>query len=162
MSFDDDYKKPDASGLKKVSSKKSMFDSLPKKPSFEEFEKNASEANNKINNYNQQMVKLATKFRSIMEDKTLLANKSIITKSIEKECLKDLIEIAQEINNDENEPMCQGSNGLLALTFNMLLYLKDRANYLEFHLSETINKNNLLTNKVQELEVNLLEKKTEK
>lgn len=162
MPFDDDYKKPDGSGLKKISSKKSMFDDLPKKPSFEEFEKGANNANNKINNYNQQMVKLATKFRSIMEDKTLLSNKSVITKSVEKECLKDLIEIAQEINNDENEPMCQGSNGLLALTFNMLLYLKDRTNYLEFHLSETINKNNLLNNKVKELESALLETKTEK
>lgn len=156
MPFDDDYKKPDVNGLKKVSSKKSMFDDLPKKPSYQEFEQTANEANDKINNYKNEMLKLATKFKSIMSDKTLLANKSVLTKNIEKECFQKLIQIAEDINNDENEPQCNGSNSLIALILNTLLLSKDRMNYLEFHLSETINKVSSLDNKIKDLESKLL------
>lgn len=142
MPFDDDDddnppKKPKV-GVK--SQGKSMFDSLPKKPSFEQFEQEAQDANKKLEGYGERARELASQFKKVMEDKTLPQNKNLFVVEIEKELISKMINLAIEINSDENEAEGMGSVGWIALTLRYLLVQKDRMNQLEYSVLNLENK----------------------
>jgi len=152
MPFDEDeeeFKPSERSkkiGIKNVSSESSIFDSMPKRkldPNFKEKVENIQE---KKYVYKDRGAFLTAKFQKIIHDKTLPQNKSIFQKDAEKELFKDMIQLAIDINNDDNESEGMGSLGWIALLMQTTLHLKDRANHLEYELAE-IKKNKALDSK---------------
>jgi len=121
-------------GLKNVSSQKSIFDSIPKKPSQEDFDKKVKEVQEKSNGYKQRAADLAINFKKLMEDKTLLQNKNIFATELERELLSKMIQLAVEINNDPNEQEGMGSLGWITLLFKTFFAQRDKINYLEYRL----------------------------
>jgi|688.fasta_scaffold881774_2 hypothetical protein len=122
-------------GLKNVSSKKSIFESLPKKPSPEEFEKRVKDAQESNSGYKKRAAELALNFKKILEDKTLPQNKNIFANEFERELLVKMIQLAIEINNDPNEQEGMGSLGWITLLFKTILSQRDRINNLEYNIS---------------------------
>lgn len=121
-------------GLKNVSTQKSIFDSIPKKPTQEEFDKKVQAAHQQMANYKQKAAELAIQFKKIVEDKTLFENKNIFSNEVEKEVLSKMIQLAVEINNDPNEKEGMGSLSWITLLFKTVLLQRDRLNKLEYNL----------------------------
>jgi hypothetical protein len=121
-------------GLKNVSSQKSIFDSIPKKPSPEDFDKKVKEIQDKNLGYKQKAAELAINFKKLMEDRTLVQNKNIFASELERELLSKMIQLAAEINNDPNEQEGMGSLGWITLLFKTMFSQRDRINQLEYRL----------------------------
>lgn len=137
MPFDED---PDSDssqkiGLKKVSSQKSIFENLPKKPTPEDFEKKVAAVQEKAVGYKQRAAELALQFKKTVEDKTLAANKNVFAIEVEKEILTKMVQLAIEINNDPNEQEGMGSLSWITLLFKTVLSQRDRINNLEYMVS---------------------------
>ena len=141
MPFDDTEEQEEFSsnkkiGLKQVSSQKSIFDKEKEiKPSKENFEKKVEEVNKKMNDYK------ALSYKKLILDKTLVQNKNIFSEEIEKETLSKMVNLAIEINNDENEQEGMGTLGWVTLLLKYFLHHRDRLNSLEYQLM-TLQKNN--------------------
>lgn len=129
-------------GLKNVSSAKSMFDSLPKKPSQEEFEKKVDDIQNKYSDYKKRASELTSEFFKIISDKTLKQNKNIFSKEYEKEILTKMVQLAIEINNDQIEKEGMGSLALITQLMKICLLQRDKINDLEFSLEKIEKKLN--------------------
>lgn len=139
MPLDDDYDDlPDKkkSGLKNVSSQKSIFDNVPKKPSQEDFNKTVREVQEQGSSFKTRTAELAVQFRKIIEDKTLPQNKSIFAAEVEREVLSSIIKLASEINNDPNESEGMGSLSWIAQLFKITLLQRDRLNKSEYALMQ--------------------------
>lgn len=121
-------------GIKNVSTQKSMFDSVPKKPTQADFEKKVQIAQQQSVNYKQQASELAINFKKIMEDKTLSENKNIFAIEVEKELLAKMVQLAVDINNDPNEQEGMGSLSWIILLFKTVLAQRDRINKLEYQI----------------------------
>lgn len=100
------------------------------------FEKRANEAFDKIQERQQQILELGSKYLSLMKDKTLFQNKGPTDFSIEKEILGNLISFAIEVNTDEVEPEGMGSVGLLTLLFKSAILMRDNFNQVEYRLEQ--------------------------
>lgn len=138
MPFDEEDdslpQQPNRLGLKNVSSQKSIFESIPKKPTQEDFDKKVKIAQDKSINYKQKASELAVSFKKTMEDRTLFQNKNVFTNDLERELLSKMIQLAVEINNDPNEQEGMGSLGWITLLFKTALSLRDRNNLLEYKI----------------------------
>jgi hypothetical protein len=147
MPFDDVEEKEEYSsnkkiGLKQVSSQKSIFDKEKEpKPSKEIFEKKVEEINKKMNDYKTKAAELALSYKKLILDKTLTQNKNIFSEEVEKETLSKMVNLAIEINNDENEQEGMGTLGWVTLLLKYFLHHRDRLNTLEYQLL-TMQKNN--------------------
>lgn len=122
--------------LKKVSTKKSMFDDLNKKPSKEDFEKKVKYMNDKSIKYKTQAAELVKEFNKCLADKTLAHNKSVFVKEIENELLFKMIKLAEDINNDPDEKEGTGSLSWITILLKNSFAQRDKINYLEYSLSE--------------------------
>jgi len=141
VSNDDKKRKP---GLK-INNDRSMAKTLSKPPSKKEFEETAKQVNETLNSYNDRAAKLASDFRKLMEDTTLIENKNVLMVDIEREILGKLAQLAVDINTDEHEKEGMGSVGLLAIVFNHLLLMRDRINLLEYRLEQEIKKSKIIS-----------------
>lgn len=149
MPFDDDDdqdNKPRV-GLK-APKNKSIFDGIPKKPSKEEADKKASEANDKLNSYRTRAMELAITYKKLLDDKTLVQNKTLINSEIESEVLSSLAQLAIDMNTDENETEGMGSVGLTSLLLRCMLIQRDKINQSDYEL-------HTLNSKVKNLESQL-------
>lgn len=85
-------------------------------------------------------LELGKKFNKIFNDKTLPENKGPMTKSLEKEVLREWQSYILELNNppddDLTTPEGAGSLGGLLMAFSALLRLRDRANTAEYKVQE--------------------------
>jgi hypothetical protein len=126
-------------GLKKVSNQKSIFDSLPKKPTQADLDSKVKKIEEKEIGYKQRATDLALEFKKMLDDKTLPENKNIFAKDMERDVLGKLIQLAIDINNDPVEKEGMGSLSCITLLFKACLSQRDRINKLEYSLSE-INK----------------------
>lgn len=163
MPFDeeDDTPEPSKVGLKNVSSQKSIFDNMPKKPSQEDFEKKVHQNQEKLSSYKNRAAELSSNYFKIINDKTLKQNKNIFVQDMEKELLTKMIQLAMEINNDPAEAEGMGSLTWIAQLFKLSLIQRDKINQLEYTLSQLEKKldtNYLLTLISKEIK-NLLDKK---
>lgn len=137
MPYDDDYAplpttKKD--NLKSVSSQKSIFDNIPKKPSKEELDNKVKNIQDRAVDYKSRTADLAIQFKKTMDDKTLPTNKSSYAVDMERELLSNIIILASEINNDENEGEGMGSLSWIAQLFKQCLAQRDRMNKMEYAL----------------------------
>lgn len=164
MPFDEDNEKETVQkvGLKKVSSQKSIFDSMPKKPSLKDLQDKVNEIEKKDFGYKQRATELSLAFKKIMADKTLSQNKNVFSQELEQETFSKLMNLASDINNDEDEKEGMGSLMLIALMFKTLLYQRDQINKMEYLLSEIEKKLNspaFRAQIIQEISVALDKKK---
>lgn len=148
MPFDDDDDDGEIVSKKnvglKLSNKKSMLDTIPKKPSKEEFSKKAAEVNDTLNTYNTRAADLALKFKKVLEDKTLAQNKTIFSTDSERELLSNLVQLAIDMNTDEHELEGMGAVGLITLLLRSVLIQRDKINMLEYN-------QNLLEKRIKDL-----------
>lgn len=122
-------------GLKKVSSQKSIFDNIPKKPTQEDFDKQVTVSQEKMMGHKQKAAELALQFKKLVEDKTLPQNKNVFAQEIEREILTKMVQLAIDINNDPNEQEGMGSLSWITLLLKTILSQRDRINKLEYTLS---------------------------
>jgi hypothetical protein len=133
---DDDTLEPQPvkTGLKKVSTQKSIFDDMAKKPTQEDLNKKVKHLQEKDSSYKVNFAELAIELSKVMNDKTLRENKNVFSKEIESELLKKLVNLATQVNNDaENEG--EGSIGLITLLLKISLLQRDRINSMEYRIS---------------------------
>jgi hypothetical protein len=137
MPFEEDEQELDEkkSRLNKVSTQKSIFDGASKKKTQAQFTQQVMTIDEQASNYKFQVKDLAIKFKSMLKDQTLLKNKTSIQIDVERETMFKLINLANQLNCDENEQECSGSLALITLLFNAVFYQRDKINELEYEIS---------------------------
>lgn len=133
---DDDQELAPKVGLKNVSSQKSIFDAIPKKPTQNDLTQKVNQVQERASVYKMRAADLSSKFIQIMNDKTLKQNKNIFAKEIERELLTQMAQLAIDINNDQNEKEGMGSLSWIVLLFKTCLNQRDKINQLEFNFSQ--------------------------
>jgi hypothetical protein len=123
-------------GLKNVSPQKSIFDSMPKKPTQEDLEKNVKKIQEKASHYKIKAAELATQFNKTMADKTLPQNKNLFQKDAERDLLGQMIQLAIDINNDGREQEGMGSLSWITLLLRTCFVQRDKINNLEYAVSQ--------------------------
>jgi hypothetical protein len=121
-------------GLKNVSSQKSIFDDMPKKPTQADLEKKVSQMQERESSYKIRAAELALQYNKMISDKTLRQNKNIFDTEVEKELLTKMAQLATEINNDRTEAEGMGSLAWISLLLKISFYQRDRINHLEYSL----------------------------
>lgn len=138
MPFDEEDNEevlPQKVSLKQVSTQKSMFDGMVKKPSVESLEKRAQQMHEKSSTYKVRAAELASQFNRAISDKTLKSNKNVFAQELEKELLSKMIQLAVEINNDVSEQEGMGSLSWITILLKTCFTQRDRINNLEYTLS---------------------------
>jgi len=139
MPFDEEEEKPSAQskkiGLKKVSSQQSIFESMPKKQTPEDFQQKVQQVQDRDSSFKVRVSQYAVEFNKAMADKTLSQNKNQFQREIELELLRNMVRIAQEINEAEREREGEGSLGWITVLLKTCLNQRDRINNLEYQLS---------------------------
>ena len=120
-----------------------MF-SKPAKPSKEEFNKTVAKNENASLDYNNRAVDVALKFRAAIESTVLAQNKTTNDSLAEKDLIRDIVQLATDMNNDELQEEGIGSVAIISLVLRNLLTQRDRINSID-------HKNFLLEAKVAEL-----------
>ncbi len=123
-------------GLKNVSTQKSIFDSVPKKPSQDDLDRNVKKIQERASSYKAKAAELALQFNKAMADKTLPQNRNMFQQEIEKELLKQMVELAVDINNDPNEREGMGSLSWITLLLRTAFSQRDKINRLEYAVSQ--------------------------
>lgn len=161
MPFDEEPEElaeaPNNNGLKKISSKKSIFDSKPKKPNADDLKETVKKIENNNLGYKKKAAEIAILFKKALGDKTLPQNKSIFLKETEQELLSNLINFAEEINQDPNEQESMGSLMCITLLLKTCFHQRDRINLLEYDVFQL--KNNLQASILKEIRSELDKKK---
>jgi hypothetical protein len=97
------------------------------------FDVNADKTMEYHNEVNNRTVEAVKRFLKITEDKTLARNRGVIANDVEREIRQELMELAIDLNNDENEPdNGKGSVVTLTVVLKVLLNYRDRLNDLEY------------------------------
>jgi hypothetical protein len=127
---------PPKVGLKKISSQKSIFESMPKKPTQEDLNDNVKQVQNRVASHTNKAADLVLQFKKAMEDKVLFENKSIFAHEFEKEILTNMVTLAIDINNDPNEKEGMGSLSWITLLLRNCFAQRDKINKLEYLISQ--------------------------
>lgn len=122
-------------GLKNVSSQKSIFDAMPKKPTQDDLDRSVKRVQERASGYKAKAAELALHFNKSMADKTLPQNRSLFQQDAEKDLLKQMIELAVDINNDPNEQEGMGSLSWITLLLRTCFSQRDKINRLEYSMS---------------------------
>lgn len=108
----------------------------PKPDPVTEFNEQAQQAFSKHEDYKKRTWDLSTKFKSLLESKILPENKSELSKNLETEVLQNLVVLASEMNEDENQPEGIGSTALSFLLMKMMLVQRDTVNALLYKVEK--------------------------
>jgi hypothetical protein len=139
MPFDEEEESQDLTpkvGLKNVSSQRSIFDNLPKKPTQDDLTKKVNTLQERSSSHKTRAAELSTQFNQIMNDKTLKQNKNIFAKELERELLTKMAQLAIDVNNDQQEQEGMGSLSWIILLLKTCLNQRDKINQLEFFVSQ--------------------------
>ena len=98
------------------------------------FDKRANEAFSQDESFKKKAYDLGKVFVQILDDKTLVANKSLMAKDLERESLQNLIKLGMEMNADENQPESMGSIGMITLLLKGVIMQRDKINSLEYRV----------------------------
>lgn len=81
-----------------------------------------------------------SRFIRMSEDKTLAQNRGGIAEDVEREIRQELIQLALDMNNDENEEdNGKGSVVILSVVTKIILTYRDRLNQLEYEMHQLKN-----------------------
>jgi hypothetical protein len=140
MPFDEDEVLPSNQskkiGIKKVSEQKSIFESMPKKPTPAEFEKKVQQVVEKDSSSQKKAAEFILQYKKTMEDKTLPQNKNQFQKDVELDLLRGMVTLAQEANNDGRENEGEGSLICIVALLKNSFTQRDKINNLEYSLSQ--------------------------
>lgn len=100
------------------------------------FEKDATEAFRRGEDYKQRFWDLSQKLKSIMLDQTLSENRTSITKDLEMQSIRALMSLAQEMDDDEQQANSEGTRGMAMLLLKFLLMQKDTINQLAYRVEQ--------------------------
>jgi len=124
-------------GLKNVSSQKSIFESMPHKPTQEDLDNKVQEIQKKASQHKIKAADLAMQFNKSMADKTLPQNRNMFQQEVEKELLSQMVQLAVDINNDPNEKFeGMGSLSWITLLLKTCFSQRDKINLLEYKVSQ--------------------------
>lgn len=129
------FKNPESikgKGLK-INNEKSAIQPAPQNQSAA-FEERAKEINSKNEEYKQRGWELIAKYKSMIDDRVLPENKSVLSRGVEAETVNKLIVLASEMNEDENQPESYGSTTLCVLLMKMMLAQRDTINILAYKI----------------------------
>jgi hypothetical protein len=115
-----------------IDNKQSMTETLPKPEDHSAGQKQAVEANERLNEYSERAATLAMSFKKALDDKTLPMNKSIIAKDAERSIINNFVDLGTDMNNDTREKEGMGAMGIIALLLRASLLQRDRINELEY------------------------------
>lgn len=121
-------------GEVKLNRNKSKFAQQAKNK--EEFEEKADAAHDQLAERRTRALEAIQQFWNSLKDKTLIANKGPMQKSLEKEMFSKLIEVATEMNTDENLREGEGSVALIGLLLKAIHYQRDVINELDYKVSQ--------------------------
>lgn len=156
MPFDEEESEetsaPSREGLKRVSSQKSIFDSIPKKPTQADLERKIKQMQDRDAGHKLEAAQLAVDFNKVVKDRTLRINKNVIQKDMERELIDRMIAFAFEVNSDVAEQDGAGSVSLILLLLKTLLYQRDRINDLEYSQEQSLKLLDELKKKVEGLD----------
>jgi hypothetical protein len=126
-------------GLKQVSSKASIFDNKPKIPSAEKFKEVVDQNQEQDIAYKKQFAELAQKFIDMINDTTLSEQKGVVKKDLERETLARMLKLAEQANNDPNQPESAGSLAWITILLKTCLIQRNKLNEMSYkiHLLET-------------------------
>src|SRR5271165_5787681 len=138
MTFDDDKKvEPNRRPGLKIKNDNSMFANQPKKPTKQEFDMVVKKAQSLDQEFKERAADLAINFRKILEDKTLIENKNLMSIDLEREIIGNLAQLAVDMNNNENEEKDgMGGVGLSSLLFRCMLIQRDKINSLDYSINQ--------------------------
>ena len=104
------------------------------------FEERAEKTVQYHNDQSNKAVDCISRFLKLAEDKTLPQNRGGIALDVEREIRQDLIQLALDLNNDENEEdNGKGSVVVLSVVSKIILMYRDRLNQLEYELQQVKN-----------------------
>ena len=110
---------------------------VPVKNDTAAFDESAKQAFSRHEDFKQRSFELGVRFKSLIEDKTLVVNKTVIQKDIENEVLTKLVAWANEFNNEETQPIDgAGGTALCQLMMKMMLFQRDKINDLAFQVEK--------------------------
>lgn len=118
----------------KATGQKSMFEGK-RRPSQQEFQQKVHQVQETLSGYKKRAAELFVQFQQAMSDKTLPQNRNVLNHETEKEMLQNMIQLADDINNDPNEQEGMGSLTWITLLFKTCLAQRDRMNEIEYALS---------------------------
>lgn len=120
-------------GVKK-SAQKSMFEGKPKPPTPQEFQERVQKAEDKKSGHKQRAADLYLQFQKTVADKTLPQNRNILSRDAEREMLQEIMQLAMDINNDQQEQEGMGSLTCITFLFKTILFQRDKINELEYQV----------------------------
>jgi hypothetical protein len=101
------------------------------------FEENAEKTIKYHDEKSKKAVDIVSRYLKVTEDKTLNRNRGSIANDVEREIRQQIIQLALDMNNDENEPdNGKGSVIVLSVVTKILLTYRDRLNDLEFEVQQ--------------------------
>lgn len=139
MPFDEEEESQELApktGLKNVSSQKSIFDDRPKRPTQDDLNKKVNQIQERKSLNQTRAAELSAQFSQLLNDKTLKQNKSVFAKEMERELLTKMVQLAIDVNNDQSEQEGMGSLSWIVVLFKACLFQRDKINQLEFNLSQ--------------------------
>ena len=107
----------------------------------EEYQKKFEDSAEKTVQYHQEKgnhaIEVVSKFIKMANDKTLPVSKGSIAEGVEREIRQVLLQLAQDMNNDENEEdNGKGSVIVLSVMLKIILLYRDRINQLEYEIQQ--------------------------
>jgi hypothetical protein len=96
----------------------------------------AKSAVERLDDFKSRSYELGSRFKGLMEDKTLGVNKTQIQRELEAEVLSKLVALSHDINNDEMQPEGAGSTALCQLIMKMMLVQRDTMNNLAYQVEK--------------------------
>lgn len=151
MPFDEEEEMPTIQsqkiGLKQVSTQKSIFETMPKKPTQAEFTDKVNHFQERQSFNKTKAVYFSSQFKKFMTDKTLSSNKNTFQSELEIDFLRDMINWAQDANENVSEREGEGSLSLITLLLNNAFRQRDKINKLEYSVSQLEKKFDALDKK---------------
>jgi len=143
MPFDEEeeqVEQPPKVSLKKVSSQRSIFDSMEKKPTAKDLSNAVKKIEENNVGYKKSAAELTVAYKKAIMDKTLAQNRNVFMKETEQELLANMIKLAIDINTDQYEKEGMGSLMWIQLLLKTCLAQRDKINALEYELTQIKNK----------------------
>lgn len=117
----------------------------------ERFSENADKTIQYHQDKNARALEVVTAYLRMIEDRTLPRNRGSIANDVEMEIRQKLIQLALDMNNDENEEdNGKGSVVVLTAVSKALLLYRDRLNNLEYEIKNLKNELNKLSSAPQQ------------
>ena len=103
----------------------------------ERFEENADKTIKYHQDKGSKAIEVISRYLKMAEDKTLVRNRGSIANDVEREIRQQIIQLALDMNNDENEEdNGKGSVVVLSAVTKIILLYRDRLNDLEYEIQQ--------------------------